>query len=189
MGSMDARLRDAFAAAPRPRFLPPAERPFAAVDAPLPIGFGVTNSQPSTVADMLALLDVAPGQRVLDVGAGSGWTTALLAHLVGSDGSVLGVERIPELVASAADAVADWPWARVFRAEPGVLGWPTEAPFDRILVSAMADELPESLVAQLGEGGVLVAPVAGVMRRVARRPGGRVELTEHGWYSFVPLIP
>lgn len=185
---MDARLRAAFAAAPRWRFLPPAERPLAGIDAPLSIGFGVTNSQPSTVAAMLELLDVREGQSVLDVGAGSGWTTALLAHLVGPQGRVLGVERIPELAARAAAALADWPWAQVREADHGVLGLPDEAPFDRILVSAMADDLPGSLVAQLAPGGVLVVPVASQMRRVVRRPEGGVTITEHGWYSFVPLI-
>lgn len=186
---MDARLRDAFAAVPRQRFLPPDQRPFAHVDAPLAIGHGVTNSQPTTVADMLALLDVRAGQTVLDVGAGSGWTTALLAHLVGPTGRVVGVERIPALVAGAGDAVADWPWASVRQADAGVLGCPDEGPFDRILVSAMADALPAPLVDQLAPGGVLVVPVAGEMRRVVRRPDGRIDVTAHGYYVFVPLIP
>lgn len=184
---MDARLRAAFAEVPRWRFLPPAQQSLAHVDAPLGIGFGVTNSQPTTVADMLALLDVRPGHTVLDVGAGSGWTTALLAHLVGPAGRVVGVERIPELTAGASDAVADWPWAAVRQADAGVLGWPRGAPYDRILVSAMADELPDELVDQLAADGVLVGPVAGVMLRAVRRPDG-VRLTRHGWYSFVPLI-
>jgi protein-L-isoaspartate(D-aspartate) O-methyltransferase len=186
---MDARLLDAFAIVPRWRFLPPAERPFASMNAPLPIGFGVTNSQPSTVADMLGLLDVQAGHAVLDVGAGSGWTTALLAQLVGPTGRVFGVERIPELAVRAADAVVDWPWARVRASDPGVLGSPGEAPFDRILVSAMAADLPAALVDQLTTSGVLVVPVAGVMLRVTRSPDGAVVVTEHGWYSFVPLIP
>src|SRR5699024_7586638 len=78
---------------PRARFLPASHRHLAGQDAPLPIGDGQTNSQPTTVADMLRLLDVREGNRVLDLGAGSGWTTALLAHLVGPDGEVLGVAR------------------------------------------------------------------------------------------------
>jgi len=89
----------------------------------------------------------------------------------------------------AAGAVADWPWARVRASDPGVLGSPGEAPFDRILVSAMADDLPASLVEQLAAGGVLVVPVAGVMLRVTRAPDGSVLVTEHGWYTFVPLLP
>jgi protein-L-isoaspartate(D-aspartate) O-methyltransferase len=158
------------------------------VDAPLPIGFGVTNSQPTTVANMLSLLDPLPGNRVLDVGAGSGWTTALLAHLVGPDGLVLGTERIPELVARASEAIAEWAQASVRLAVPGVLGYPERAPYDRILVSAMAEELPDELVEQLGPGGVLVIPVSGVMLRVVRGADGDMDVTRHGWYSFVPLI-
>src|SRR4051812_9944700 len=92
------QLDAAFAAAPREAFLPASHHRFAGVDEPLPIGHGQTNSQPSTVRRMLSLLDVEPGQRVLDVGSGSGWTTALLAHLVGPGGSVVGVERYADLV-------------------------------------------------------------------------------------------
>ena len=185
---MDVRLRDAFAALPRERFLPPDQRPYAGVDAPLAIGHGVTNSQPSTVVDMLTLLDVREGQSVLDVGAGSGWTTALLAHLVGPTGRVRGVERLPELVPTAVVAVADWPWASVRLADAGVLGLPEEGPFDRVLVSAMARDLPGEFVDQLSPGGVLGVAVAGVLLRGARRPDGGVRVTEHGFYAFVPLI-
>ncbi len=84
-------LDQAFAAAPRAQFLPESEKRFAGLDRPLPIGHGQTNSQPTTVRHLLQHLDVRPGQRVLDVGCGSGWTTALLAHLVGPQGSVTGV--------------------------------------------------------------------------------------------------
>ena len=169
---MDAagRVRAAMAAQPRERFLPAAVRRRASYDGPLDIGHGQTNSQPRTVRDMLQLLDVQPGHRVLDVGSGSGWSTALLAELVGPTGSVLGLERVPDLVVTGRANVeaAGMPWARVRAAVPGVLGAPQEAPFDRVLVSAMADVLPLELVAQLGAHGILVAPVAGRMLRVVR---------------------
>ena len=186
------RVRAAMAAQPRERFLPASERRRAGYDGPLDIGHGQTNSQPRTVRAMLELLDVQPGQRVLDVGSGSGWTTALLAELVGPTGSVLGVERVPDLVVTGAAnvAAARMPWARVRASVAGVLGAPEEAPFDRVLVSAMATRLPEALVAQLGDTGILVAPVAGRMLRVQRAPGapdGR-RVTEHGHYRFVPLV-
>lgn len=186
------RVEAAMAAQSRRRFLPAKERRRAWYDGPLDIGHGQTNSQPRTVRAMLELLDVHPGQRVLDVGSGSGWTTAILAELVGPTGSVLGVERVPELVETGGRNVraAGMPWARVRAAAPGVLGAPDEAPFDRILVSAMANRLPEELVAQLGPHGVLVVPVAGRMLRVdrdERSPDGR-RVTRHGSYRFVPLV-
>ncbi len=186
------RVQAAMAAHPRERFLPRAVRRRARHDGPLDIGHGQTNSQPSTVLAMIELLDVGPGHRVLDVGSGSGWTTALLAELVGPTGSVLGVERVPDLVVSGSAAVAAerMPWARIRAAAPGVLGAPDEAPFDRILVSAMARTLPEELVAQLRPDGILVAPVGGRMLRVQRdetAEGGR-RVSTHGAYRFVPLI-
>lgn len=186
---MSDRVRAAFAAAPRTMFLPEDVAPLWQLDRPLPLLHGQTNSQPSTVAAMLDLLDVPTGMRVLDVGSGSGWTTALLAELVGPHGTVVGVERVPDLVASGRRALAagDWPQAEIRQAIPGVLGVPEEGPWDRILVSAAADALPESLIGQLADGGVLVVPVAGVMLRV-RRTGDDVDVSEHGLYVFVPLI-
>lgn len=186
---MDLELVAAFQAAPRSFFLPPNQKRFAKVDAPLPIGFGVTNSQPTTVADMLTLLEVQGGQRVLDVGSGSGWTSALLAELVGPSGSVLAVERVPELVSRSREVLEGWPNVEVFEATPGVFGLPEQGPFDRILVSAMADEIPQDLVNQLKPGGLMVVPVASRMLRVVREASGNVAVTSHGLYSFVPLLP
>lgn len=182
---MDA-VKAAFAARPRADFLPTHARSQAAFDGPVRIAAGQTNSQPRTVADMLRLLDVRLGQRVLDVGAGSGWTTALLAHLVGPTGEVVGVELEPELVAfgGANLAKTDQPWASIRQARTGVLGVPELAPYDRILVSAEPQELPSLLVDQLGEEAIMVIPVAGTMVRVCN-PGAVV--TEHGRYRFVPL--
>ncbi|MGN7702612.1 protein-L-isoaspartate O-methyltransferase family protein [Cellulosimicrobium sp. 22601] len=192
---VDGRGHDAVAAAMRAvdrrAFLPRAQRRWAGQDRPLAIGHGQTNSQPSTVAAMLRLLDVGPGARVLDVGAGSGWTTALLAVLVGPEGHVLGVERDPDLAAWGATNLATRraPWARIVTASRGALGTPGER-YDRILVSAAADALPQALVEQLAPGGRMVVPVRHTMVLVeAERsePGG-VRLSEHGSYSFVPLV-
>ncbi len=184
-----AQLDRAFAAAPRAGFLPRWQARHAAVDQPLDIGHGQTSSQPSTVRAMLALLDVRAGQRVLDVGSGSGWTTALLGHLVGPAGEVVGVEIEPDLVASGSANLArcGLPWARIERARPDALGWPDSAPFDRVLVSAQAAPLPGALVEQLSEGGVMVCPVRGEMLRVVRTTDGPVSTTRHGSYRFVPL--
>jgi protein-L-isoaspartate(D-aspartate) O-methyltransferase len=183
------RVREAMRAVPRARYLPRAQRFFAPADMALPIGHGQTNSQPSTVRAMLELLDVHEGHRVLDVGAGSGWTTAILAHLTGPTGAVVGVERVPALVEMGAANVAraGMPWARVVQAAPGVFGAPSEGPYDRILVSAEPDHLPQELVSQLGPGGVMVIPVEGRMLRVRATPSGP-EVERTGYYRFVPLV-
>lgn len=177
-------LAAAFAACPRARFLPPGQQPYAGLDRALPLGYDVTCSQPTTVRRMLELLGPRPGDRVLDVGCGSGWTTALLAHLVGPAGRVVGVEIIPEVLAAGTRHLAGLTGltglARVelHLTAPGApLGWPAGAPYDRILVSADAPVLAPDLVAQLVPGGVLVGPVRGEMLRVER----------HGRYVFVPL--
>lgn len=185
------RVTAAFAAVPRAGFLPEHQSGKAHEDRPLTLGRGQTSSQPSTVAAMLRLLDVPEGGRVLDVGAGSGWTTALLAHLVGPTGSVLGLELDPELaVWGAANLAAHGaPHARLERAREGLLGDPQGAPWERILVSAEARELPRALTDQLGAGGRMVLPVRGEMLLVVRRsdaPAG-LTVTTHGAYRFVPL--
>ncbi len=184
----ESRVRAAFEAAPRSRFLPRRARWRASYDGPIPIGKGQTSSQPRAVRSMLRLLEVEPGQRVLDVGSGSGWTTALLAHLTGPGGVVLGVELEPTLTAfgTANLEAAGVGWATIRQAIPGVFGVPDEAPYDRILVSANARSLPAELVDQLGEGGRMVIPVDSTMLLV-RREGGRVRTSEHGAYRFVPL--
>lgn len=139
---------------------------------------------------MLELLAARPGDRVLDVGSGSGWTTALLAVIVTDSGGVDGVEIVPELVAWGRANVAayDLPWARIHQAEPGRLGLPDTPPFDRILVSAEAHELPRALVDQLAAGGRLVAPVAGRLAVVDKRGDGEVVVRRVGHYVFVPLV-
>ncbi|MBZ5738035.1 protein-L-isoaspartate O-methyltransferase family protein [Nocardioides mangrovi] len=182
------RVADAFRAAPRVWFLPAGERHRAAYDGPIPIGHEQTSSQPRTVEAMLRLLDVRAGQRVLDVGSGSGWTTALLAALVGPDGTVLGLERVPELVAFGRENLArgSWPWARIDPADPDRLGDPAGAPYDRVLVSAEAGELPGDLVTQLAPDGRMVIPVRGEMLLV-EPTAGAPRVTTHGRYRFVPL--
>lgn len=206
-GAKHDRIAEAFAQVPREPYLPAAERRSAGDNAPLPIGHGQTNSQPSTVADMLRLLDPQPADTVLDLGSGSGWTSALLAVLVGRRGRVFGVERHRTLIARAREAVGESfaeaglgsgtdaealsPAPIEFvQARPGVLGAPERGPFDRILVSAGAESLPAELVEQLAVGATMVIPVAGEMLKVVRDGNGAddVTITRHGWYRFVPLV-
>jgi protein-L-isoaspartate(D-aspartate) O-methyltransferase len=182
-------VAEAMRLAPRKDYLPGAVRHAAHLDRPLSIGDGVTNSQPSTVRTMLELLDVRPGHRVLDVGSGSGWTTAILAQLVGDSGSVLGVELIARLARESAARLeaAGLTRASVRVADPELLGAPDAAPFDRILVSAEASEVPRELVDQLVDGGVMVAVVLDRVMTVTRR-GDDVEVVPApGRYRFVPL--
>jgi protein-L-isoaspartate(D-aspartate) O-methyltransferase len=183
-------IERAMRAVPRRDFLPRSQRPFANQDRPLPIGRGQTSSQPSTVGAMLRLLRVPIGARVLDIGAGSGWSTALLAYLTGPHGSVLGVERDKRLAEWGAANVerTGMDWAQIVPSTPGVLGHPRENGWDRILVSASARALPRALVEQVGYGGRMVIPIRTSLLLIERLPDGRTRATEHGGYRFVPLI-
>lgn len=187
--SLDERVTDAFRVVRRAGFLPPNQRARAGEDRPLFIGYGATNSQPTTVRNMLRLLDPMPGDRVLDVGSGSGWTTALLATLVTEDGAVIGVELIPELVEQGRQNLAGYSFAQasIEQGDLSAVGWPSHAPYDRILVSAEAQALPAGLVEQLAPGGRMVIPVAGRLSVLDRRADGVVDERRVGHYSFVPL--
>lgn len=182
------RIIEAFRAVDRILFVPDELRGRAYEDTPLGIGNLQTISQPHTVAFMLELLQPEPGNKILDIGAGSGWTTALLAHIVGSGGSVLGTERVDELISfgTANLAKLGLPHARIERA--GVeLGAPSQAPFDRILVSASARAFPHELLSQLTEGGTMVLPVRDAIWRVMRVEHQPVIERFEG-FVFVPLI-
>lgn len=152
-------VSEAFAAVPRIAFLPAEQRRHADEDRPLPIGHGATNSQPWTVAHMLRLLDVSPGDRVLDVGSGSGWTTALLAHLTGPTGDVIGVETVPALVEMGrANLGRRFSWARIVRALPGVLGWRTKLPTTASWCRPTVDACPPSSRHSSPSGGGWCCP-------------------------------
>lgn len=185
-----AQVRRAMQAVPREHFLPPVERGYARLDCALPIGFGQTVSQPSLVARMTALLELEPGQRVLEVGTGSGYQTAILAHLPGVE--VYTIEIIPELAAAAPPRLRALGLHHIhFRCGDGYFGWPEAAPFNAILVTAAPEAPPEPLLAQLAEGGRLVIPLGPpletqILRRLVRR-GADLLCEDIAAVAFVPL--
>lgn len=170
-------------------FLPPSERANARLDRPLPIGHGQTISQPTTVRHMLEWLDIQPGDKVLDVGSGSGWTTALASQITGTFGAVYAVERIPALLKFGLKncqklGVTN---ARFFRAEHGVCGLPQYASYDRILVSAEASTIPMELIKQLEPFGKLVIPVNGEVLEITKMFDDEYQTIVHPGFLFVPL--
>lgn len=180
---------NAFSLCDRLLFVPEALHPYAYADQPLPIGKAQTISQPYTVAIMLELLQPRIGDRVLDIGSGSGWTTALLATAVGNSGFVQGIEIIPRLVVYGNENLikAKIHNASIELAEPSILGKPGEL-FDRILVSASASEMPEALLDQLKPGGILVIPIENSIWRITKKENGTYEQYELPGFVFVPLI-
>ena len=180
---------DAFKTVDRKYFVPDSFSEHIYVDAPLPIGNNQTISQPSTVAFMLEQLEAEEGDKVLDIGSGSGWTTALLCHIVGEKGSVTGLERMDALVEQGKKNLSKLQFGshcHIQRAGEK-LGLPGEK-FDRILVSASADEIPEELFLQLKVGGILVIPVKNSIFKFKKVSDTYVEKEEFYGFVFVPLI-
>ena len=184
-GITDPRVLAAMAEVPRERFVPPAFRPEAYADHPLPIGLGQTISAPWIVAFSAAALDVAPEGRVLEVGTGSGYGAAVLARCCRQ---VLTIERHPPLAERARALLAAVGIQNVeVRTGDGAAGAPDQAPFDGIVVTAMATEQPPALLLQLAPNGTMVCPVGrrgkGVLTRYR---AGRVERLAK--VAFVPLV-
>lgn len=142
---------------PRERFLSEQWRSRAAEDRPLPIGCGQTTSQPSLIAYMLEQLGLTSKSRVLEVGTGSGYLTAILAEMVAK---VFTIERLPELAASARERLQEIGYKNIsYKLGDGTLGWPEEQPFDAIILTAAGRSLPQALIPQLRLGGRLIAPI------------------------------
>ncbi|PJC65501.1 MAG: protein-L-isoaspartate O-methyltransferase [Candidatus Colwellbacteria bacterium CG_4_9_14_0_2_um_filter_50_12] len=184
-------LIEAFKAVDRVAFVPAEFKSEAYENRPLPIGFNQTISQPLTVAFILELLQPQPGSKILDVGAGSGWQSALLAHLVGETGKVVAVERIPELKAFAESNLKNFPELAShinFILGDGSQGYEPEAPYNRIIAAAAGDAIPEAWKNQLKTGGTIVAPVGQSIVVVHKLTPEKFERREYFGFSFVPLI-
>ena len=189
-GIVDAAVLRAMAKVPRHRFVSPAQESQAYSDRALPIEEGQTISQPYIVALMTELLELQGGEKVLEVGTGSGYQAAVLAEIVKD---VYTIEILPGLAAGAAARLKQlgYSWVRV-RAGDGYLGWPDAAPFDAIIVTAGATHIPQPLIAQLAEGGRLVVPVGPSSDRqdliLGRKTGGRFATRVVAPVRFVPLV-
>jgi len=186
----DDRVMAAMADVARDAFVPEAERAYAWLNQPLPIGYRQTISQPFIVALMTDMIDPRPDHVVLEIGTGSGYQAAVLSRLVRK---VYSIERVPELAASAAERLKRLGYGNVeVRAGDGALGWPEHAPFDGILVTAAAPSMPPALVAQLKAGGTMIIPVGepgsqGLML-VRRTADGGSDSRNVLPVAFVPLL-
>jgi len=188
-GIASEAVLEAMRRVPRHLFVPEAARADAYDDTPLPIGFDQTISQPYIVAYMSEALDVRPGLRVLEIGTGSGYQAAVLAEM-GCE--VFSLEIVPELAARARATLEGLGYAGVrVRHGDGYLGWPDQAPFDRVIVTAAPPELPQALVDQLAVGGLLIAPVGGRLMQtmtIVRKTEARVVTQETIPVRFVPMV-
>jgi protein-L-isoaspartate(D-aspartate) O-methyltransferase len=187
-GVRDPDVLAAMRRVPRDRFVPASHRAFAFEDGPLPIGHDQTISQPYVVAAMTEALRVAGGQRVLEIGTGSGYQTAVLAEL---GAEVFSLENTPELAAEASARLEAMGYLRVHvRAGDGFDGWPAEAPFDRLIVTAAPPDVPPVLLDQLAVGGRMVLPVGTaeqVLVVLEKGPGGVVRSPLFA-VRFVPMV-
>ncbi|MER2600356.1 MAG: protein-L-isoaspartate(D-aspartate) O-methyltransferase [Caldilineales bacterium] len=188
-GVRDARVLAAMSRVPREVFVPVDERSAAYYDGPLPIGQGQTISQPYVVAVMTELLHLQGHERVLEIGTGSGYQTAILSHLVQH---VYTIERLPELAERARAALNHLGLSNIsFWLGDGSLGWPEHAPYDAILLTCAAPEAPPPLLEQLADRGRLVAPVGPRGQQalqVISRQGGKLVSAHHAPVMFVPLV-
>lgn len=188
-GISDDRVLDAMNRVPRHRFVDEGLQHRAYGDHPLPIGEEQTISQPYIVGLMTSLLELTGREKVLEVGTGSGYQTAVLAEL---SRRVCSIERLPRLADRARRLVESMGYTNVWiRVGNGALGWSDEAPFDRILVAAAGPSVPSPLIDQLGDGGRLVAPVGDAESQtltLVERRGGEVTTRSLGECRFVPLV-
>jgi len=188
------KVEKAMLTVPRELFVPEDVREYVYDDRPLPIGYGQTISAPSIVAHMTELLDPMPGDKVLEIGTGSGYQAAILAEIVGLEGCVWSIERVPELAEFAKRNLERTGYLGRVKVVvgDGSLGYKPEAPYDRIMVTAAAPRIPEPLIEQLKPKGRLVAPIGPfpfqVLLVVDKMEDGSIEVRRDIEVVFVPLI-
>jgi protein-L-isoaspartate(D-aspartate) O-methyltransferase len=184
-------LERAFLSIDRKDFVKEESKDFAYEDIPFPIGFGQTISQPATVATMLELLEPEEGQKILDIGYGSGYSTALLASAIGL-GKIFAFEINPEIALWGRNNINKYNFINDELVVPitgdGSVGLPSEAPFDRIIASAGSDVIPEELLYQLKVGGILVIPSRSSLVKIKRTSETNFESGELPGFVFVPLV-
>ena len=188
----DPRVIEAFKKIDRSNFVIEPLKNNAYINSPLAIGFGQTISQPLTVAFMLEKLDVQPGHKVLDVGSGSGWTTALLAAIVGEKGKVYGIEIIPEIYEFGKANVMRYSFLNKGIVEMycgnGLEGLKEAAPFDRIMCSAAVQEIPPAFKDQLKIGGKMIFPMNNSLWLMSKKNETDFDTEEYPGFIFVPAI-
>ena len=184
-----SEIISAFEEVDRADFVKLQDKAYAYENAPIGIGHGQTISQPLTVAFMLEKLKPKNGDEILDVGSGSGWTTALLAHIVGKKGKVIGLELVPKLVDFGRANLQKYNFsqAHIEQAKKGLLGDPKQR-FNKILVSASAKRLPKELVSQLKPNGILVLPIGTSVFRISKDSHENSDIEEFPGFVFVPLL-
>jgi protein-L-isoaspartate(D-aspartate) O-methyltransferase len=188
-GITDSGVLEAMMKVPRHRFVPPEYSSQAYADHPLPIGYGQTISQPYIVALMTQFLQLQPGDRVLEVGTGSGYQAAVLAELTDE---VYSVEIIEPLGQRAAATLQELGYNVQLKIDDGYYGWPEYAPFDAIIVTSAPDHVPQPLIRQLKDGGRLVIPVGppGSYQTLwlIEKENGQVKSTNLLGVRFVPML-
>ena len=185
----DKSIRDAFLAVDPADFVPERAKKMAYVDHALSIGEGQTISQPRVVAFMLELLQLKKGDKIMDVGAGSGWQTGLLAKIVGDKGEVNAVEVIPQLLQQAQNNLDKYDFENIkFFGQNERYGLPQLAPFNGIIAGASGEKIPQAWKDQLKIGGRIVAPVGNSVILITRESKDKFEEREYPGFIFVPLV-
>lgn len=188
-GILDEQILDAINAVPRHLFMDSGFLEFAYEDKPFPIGSGQTISQPFTVAFQTQLLDVKPGAKILEIGTGSGYQACVLAEL---GAEVYSIERQRKLFERTKKFLSKFPYNMHLFCGDGYLGLPEHAPFDGIVITAAAPEIPQTLIDQVKVGGVMVIPLGDIsvqtMYRMVKKKDGSLKKEKFGGFRFVPML-